>query len=116
MSYNLPDLTINNLNETLESGYKQIKILNGLQDASINLTRFIEKDKINQVFLFYTSVALDNNELIVPVVNNSEEKNFLGILRSVSDLAKRARSGNLDPSEVSGSTFTILGRYLVWES
>ena len=53
------------------------------------------------------AVALDNNELIVPVVNNSEEKNFLGILRSVSDLAKRARSGNLDPSEVSGSTFTI---------
>ena len=53
------------------------------------------------------AVALDNNELIVPVVNNSEEKNYLGILRSVSDLAKRARSGDLDPSEVSGSTFTI---------
>ena len=53
------------------------------------------------------AVALDNNELIVPVINYSDEKNFLGILRSVSDLAKRARTGDLDPSEASGSTFTI---------
>ena len=53
------------------------------------------------------AVALENNELIVPVINHSDEKNFLGILRSVSDLAKRARTGSLDPSEASGSTFTI---------
>ncbi len=53
------------------------------------------------------AVALDNNELIVPVINASEEKNFLGLLRSVSDLAQRARNNKLDPSEASGSTFTI---------
>ena len=53
------------------------------------------------------AVALDNNELIVPVINAAEEKNFLGLLRSVSDLANRARSNKLDPAEVSGSTFTL---------
>ena len=53
------------------------------------------------------AVALDNNELIVPVINAAEEKNFLGLLRSVADLANRARIGKLEPSEVAGSTFTL---------
>ncbi len=53
------------------------------------------------------AVALDNNELIVPVIKFAEEKNFLGLLRSVSDLAFRSRTGKLDPSEASGSTFTL---------
>ena len=53
------------------------------------------------------AVALENNELIVPVVKSAEEKNFLGLLRSLSDLAARARDGKLDPSEATGSTFTL---------
>jgi len=52
------------------------------------------------------AVALDWG-LIVPVVKNSEEKNFLGIARSINDLAERARAKKLKPEEVAESTFSI---------
>jgi pyruvate dehydrogenase E2 component (dihydrolipoamide acetyltransferase) len=52
------------------------------------------------------AVALDWG-LIVPVIKNAEEKNFLGIARSLNDLAERARSKKLKPEEVQESTFAI---------
>ncbi|WP_446745207.1 2-oxoglutarate dehydrogenase, E2 component, dihydrolipoamide succinyltransferase [Silvibacterium acidisoli] len=45
--------------------------------------------------------------LIVPVIKQAEEKNFLGIARSIVDLAERARGKKLKPDEASGGTFTI---------
>lgn len=45
--------------------------------------------------------------LIVPVVKQAEEKSFLGIARSIADLAERARSKKLKPDEVGSGTFTI---------
>jgi pyruvate dehydrogenase E2 component (dihydrolipoamide acetyltransferase) len=45
--------------------------------------------------------------LIVPVLKNADEKNILGIARSVSDLGDRARSKKLSPEDVQGGTFTI---------
>ena len=52
------------------------------------------------------AVALDWG-LIVPVIKQAEEKSFLGIARSIVDLAERARGKKLKPDEVSGGTFTI---------
>lgn len=52
------------------------------------------------------AVALDWG-LIVPVIKNAEEKNFLGLARSLNDLAERARSKKLKPEEVAESTFSI---------
>jgi pyruvate dehydrogenase E2 component (dihydrolipoamide acetyltransferase) len=52
------------------------------------------------------AVALDGG-LIVPVIKNAEEKNFLGLARSINDLAERARSKKLKPDEVAESTFSI---------
>jgi 2-oxoglutarate dehydrogenase E2 component (dihydrolipoamide succinyltransferase) len=52
------------------------------------------------------AVALDWG-LIVPVIKSADEKNLLGLSRSVADLAARARSKQLKPDEVSGGTFTI---------
>jgi pyruvate dehydrogenase E2 component (dihydrolipoyllysine-residue acetyltransferase) len=52
------------------------------------------------------AVALDWG-LIVPVVKNAEEKNFLGLARTLNDLAERARSKKLKPDEVAESTFSI---------
>jgi len=52
------------------------------------------------------AVALDWG-LIVPVVKNAEEKNFLGLQRAITDLAERARNKKLVPDEVAGGTFTI---------
>ena len=45
--------------------------------------------------------------LIVPSISHCEEKNFLGICRSVNDIAIRARRGKINPDELSGSTFSI---------
>jgi pyruvate dehydrogenase E2 component (dihydrolipoamide acetyltransferase) len=52
------------------------------------------------------AVALDWG-LIVPVVKNAEEKNFLGIARTMNDLAERARAKKLKPEEVAEGTFAI---------
>ena len=53
------------------------------------------------------AVALPDNNLIVPVIDKSDEKNFLGLLRSAADLADSARKGALSPKDVQGSTFTL---------
>jgi pyruvate dehydrogenase E2 component (dihydrolipoamide acetyltransferase) len=52
------------------------------------------------------AVALDWG-LIVPVLKQTEEKNFLGIARGIVDVAGRARNKKLAPDEISGGTFTL---------
>ena len=52
------------------------------------------------------AVAIENG-LMVPSIPNCEEKNFLGICRSVNDVAKRTRDGSVSSDELSGTTFTI---------
>ena len=52
------------------------------------------------------AVALDWG-LIVPVLKNADELNFLGLQRGITDLGERARGKKLKPEEVDGSTFTI---------
>jgi pyruvate dehydrogenase E2 component (dihydrolipoamide acetyltransferase) len=52
------------------------------------------------------AVALEGG-LIVPVIKNADEKNFLGLQRAINDLADRARTKKLKPEEVQESTFTI---------
>jgi 2-oxoglutarate dehydrogenase E2 component (dihydrolipoamide succinyltransferase) len=52
------------------------------------------------------AVALDWG-LIVPVLKNADELNFLGLQRGISDLGERARNKKLKPEEVEASTFTV---------
>jgi 2-oxoglutarate dehydrogenase E2 component (dihydrolipoamide succinyltransferase) len=52
------------------------------------------------------AVALDWG-LIVPVLKNADELNFLGLQRGITDLGERARTKKLMPTDVEGSTFTI---------
>jgi pyruvate dehydrogenase E2 component (dihydrolipoamide acetyltransferase) len=52
------------------------------------------------------AVALDWG-LIVPVVKNAGDLNFLGLQRGITDLGERARSKKLKPDDVEGSTFTV---------
>jgi pyruvate dehydrogenase E2 component (dihydrolipoamide acetyltransferase) len=52
------------------------------------------------------AVALDWG-LIVPVVKNAGDLNFLGLQRSITDLGERSRSKKLKPDDVEGSTFTV---------
>jgi pyruvate dehydrogenase E2 component (dihydrolipoyllysine-residue acetyltransferase) len=52
------------------------------------------------------AVALDWG-LIVPVLKNAGDLNFLGLQRGITDLGERARNKKLRPEDVEGSTFTV---------
>jgi 2-oxoglutarate dehydrogenase E2 component (dihydrolipoamide succinyltransferase) len=81
--------------------------VNGLRafptlNASLDGTNVVLHKEINVGI----AVALDWG-LIVPVVKNADEKNVLGIQRTLNDLAERARSKKLRPEEVQEGTFSI---------
>jgi pyruvate dehydrogenase E2 component (dihydrolipoamide acetyltransferase) len=71
-------------------------------NASIEGTNIIYHNEIN----LGIAVALENG-LIVPVIRNADEKNVVGLQRSIVDLSTRARSRQLKPDEVQGGTFSI---------
>ncbi len=75
-------------------------------NASVNGNEIILKKYIN----FGVAVALGENGaggLIVPVIKNADEMNLVGLSRSISDLAQRARDKKLQPDEIQGGTFTL---------
>ena len=75
-----------------------------LVNASIDGANIIYHGEINVGI----AVALDGgNGLIVPVIKQADEKNVVGLQRSIVDLAARARSKQLKPDEVQGGTFSI---------
>jgi pyruvate dehydrogenase E2 component (dihydrolipoyllysine-residue acetyltransferase) len=61
----------------------------------------------NFVNLGFAVELQDGKGLIVPVVKNAEGLNLLGMARSVTDIAERARNKQLLPDDVQGGTFTI---------
>jgi pyruvate dehydrogenase E2 component (dihydrolipoyllysine-residue acetyltransferase) len=71
-------------------------------NASLDGTNVVLHREINVGI----AVALDWG-LIVPVVKSADEKNILGIQRTMNDLAERARSKKLRPEEVQEGTFSI---------
>jgi pyruvate dehydrogenase E2 component (dihydrolipoamide acetyltransferase) len=71
-------------------------------NASLDGDNIVYKSDIN----IGIAVALESG-LIVPVIKHADEKNLLGLSRSIADLADRARSKQLKPDEVQGGTFTI---------
>ncbi len=71
-------------------------------NSSLDGTSVVRHKEIN----IGIAVALDWG-LIVPVVKNADEKNILGIQRTMNDLAERARSKKLRPEEVQEGTFSI---------
>ena len=73
-----------------------------LMNSSIEGNEIIHKKNIN----IGLAVSLDGG-LMVPVIENCEEVNFLGLCRRVNDLSVRARSKKIQPDELQGSTFSI---------
>jgi len=71
-------------------------------NASLDGTNVILHKEINVGI----AVALDWG-LLVPVIKSADEKNILGIQRTMNDLAERARTKKLKPEEVQESTFSI---------
>ena len=53
------------------------------------------------------AAALDDGNLIVPVIKNADQLNLVGMSKAVNDLATRARQNKLKPDEISGGTYTV---------
>jgi pyruvate dehydrogenase E2 component (dihydrolipoamide acetyltransferase) len=77
---------------------RQFPIVN----ASVDGDNIVYKKDVN----LGIAVALEHG-LIVPVIRNADEKNLLGLSRTINDLASRARSKKLSPDDVQAGTFTI---------
>jgi len=73
-----------------------------LVNSSLEGDKVIVKKFIN----FGMAVAAPSG-LIVPVIKNAEEKNFLGLARTINDLATRTRNKKLSVDDIQGGTFTI---------
>ncbi len=52
-------------------------------------------------------IDLGDQGLIVPVVAHADSQSFVGLTRTVGDLAARARSGKLRIDDIQGSTVTL---------
>jgi pyruvate/2-oxoglutarate dehydrogenase complex dihydrolipoamide acyltransferase (E2) component len=53
------------------------------------------------------AVSLGEGGLIVPVIRDAQDLSVEGLAKRIKDIAKRARTNQLKPDEVSGGTFTI---------
>ena len=53
------------------------------------------------------AVAKPDGNLVVPVIKEAEEKNLLGLTKSLNNLAEKARANKLGLDDYQGGTFTI---------
>lgn len=71
-------------------------------NASIDGDEIVYHDDVN----LGIAVALDAG-LIVPVIRRAQRLSLEGMAAAIADVAQRARSGQLQPDDVHGGTFTI---------
>jgi 2-oxoglutarate dehydrogenase E2 component (dihydrolipoamide succinyltransferase) len=84
--------------QAIVQGLREFPVINAsMDDTSVTYHRDLN---------IGIAVALDWG-LIVPVVKNADEKNILGLSKSINDLGERARTKKLSPDDVQGGTFTI---------
>ena len=86
----------------VEAVVKAIKDFPGV-NASVDGTSIILKKDIN----IGMAAALPSGNLIVPVIKNADTLNMVGLTKKVNDLANRARTNKLSPSDIQGGTFTL---------
>jgi len=72
-------------------------------NVSVEGNKILYKKNIN----IGIATALSTGNLIVPVIKNADQKNLIGLAKSLNDLANRARENKLLPDEIKGGTFTI---------
>ena len=80
------------------SALKEFSIVNSSLEGDV----IIYKNFIN----LGIAVAAPNG-LIVPVVHNAEEKDFINLAGSLTDVAVRARAKKLSPDDIVNGTFSI---------
>ncbi len=68
----------------------------------------IEGDSVVYKNFVHMGIAVGGpNGLVVPVLRNADQMSFAGIEKSIGDLGKRVRDGQLKLEEMAGGSFTI---------
>ena len=97
--YNMP-LTFNPIFiKCVSQALKDFPMMN----ISYQNNKIIKKRNIN----LGIAVALEDDNLIVPVLKNCDQLSFLEIVEKSNDLIGRARKNRLIPDDLDGGTFTI---------
>jgi 2-oxoglutarate dehydrogenase E2 component (dihydrolipoamide succinyltransferase) len=74
-----------------------------LMNISVDGDKIIKHRDIN----LGMAAALEDGNLIVPVIKKADQLNLVGMTKAVNDLARRSRAGKLNPDDVQGGTFTV---------
>ena len=65
--------------------------------------KIIKKNYIN----IGIAVALEDDNLIVPVLKDTDKMNFMTIIKESNNLIKKSKENKLNPDDLDGGTFTI---------
>ena len=85
--------------EAVAMAIKEMPMVN----VSVSGNQIIKRKHIN----LGMATALPSGNLIVPVIKDADQKNLIGLSKTVNDLANRARANKLSPDEIQGGTFTV---------
>jgi 2-oxoglutarate dehydrogenase E2 component (dihydrolipoamide succinyltransferase) len=72
-------------------------------NSSVEGTKIIIHKDINIAI----AVAKPDGNLVVPVIKNAEQKNLVGLVKNMNQLAEAARRNKLSVEDYQGGTFTI---------
>jgi 2-oxoglutarate dehydrogenase E2 component (dihydrolipoamide succinyltransferase) len=72
-------------------------------NSSVDGTKIIIHKDINIAI----AVAKPDGNLVVPVIKNAEQKNLVGLVKNMNQLAEAARKNKLTVEDYQGGTFTI---------
>ncbi len=75
----------------------------------LNATLDEEKNEIviKHYFNIGLAVATQDNDLVVPVIKNADQKSLIEISEEIQNLAQKGRSGKLALDDLKGGTFTL---------
>lgn len=83
-------------------------VIKSLKDYPIlNSSVVDEKIVVKRSINIGMATAVENGNLIVPVIKNADHLNLKGLTLAVNDLSNRARSKSLKPEEISEGTYTV---------
>ena len=72
-------------------------------NISVQDGKIIKRKNIN----IGMAAALEDGNLIVPVIKNADQLNLIGMTKRVNDLAVRARTNQLKPDDIQDGTYTV---------
>jgi 2-oxoglutarate dehydrogenase E2 component (dihydrolipoamide succinyltransferase) len=77
--------------------------LHPMLNISVQDGKIIKRKNIN----IGMAAALEDGNLIVPVIKNADQLNLIGMTKRVNDLAMRARTNQLKPDDIQDGTYTV---------